>query len=70
MAPRIGPARAAAAGAFELPTMLAIGWLAFAEPLGAVELTAAALVIGAILLTPATAMRPGATSAHAPGTAP
>ena len=29
--PVVGPARTAATGAFELPTMIAIGWFAFAE---------------------------------------
>ena len=62
-APQVGPARAASAGAFELPTMLAVGWLAFGEPLGPREGLAAALVIGAIFLAPA--VRPAAPRAAA-----
>jgi len=68
-APRVGPARAAAAGSFELPTMLAIGALAFGERLGAVELAAAGLVIAAMGLAPA--LDAGALrSGRAPETAP
>ena len=52
-APHVGAARASAAGSFELPTMLAIGWLAFGETLGARDLTASALVLLAIALSPA-----------------
>ncbi len=51
--PRVGPARAAATGAFELPTMIAVGWFAFSETVGVLDLTAAALVLAAILLAPA-----------------
>ncbi|MGM0585838.1 MAG: DMT family transporter [Pseudomonadota bacterium] len=52
-APRVGPSRAAATGALELPTMLAIGWLAFGEAAGLREVAAAAaLAIGAIFLAP------------------
>ena len=51
--PRVGPARAAATGAFELPTMIAVGWLAFSETVGLRELAAAAMVLAAILLAPA-----------------
>jgi drug/metabolite transporter (DMT)-like permease len=57
-APRVGPGRAAAAGSVELPTMLAIGALAFGEVLGPREIAAAALVLAAILTAPA--VRPGA----------
>jgi drug/metabolite transporter (DMT)-like permease len=56
-APRVGPARAAAAGGFELPTMLAIGWLAFGEPLGPRETAAAAMTLTAIALSPAVRAR-------------
>jgi drug/metabolite transporter (DMT)-like permease len=49
-APRIGPARTAIAGSFELPTMFAVGWLAFGEVVGPMQALAGALVIGAILL--------------------
>lgn len=45
-------ARAAAAGAAELPTMMAVGLLAFAEPLGVHEGIGALLVIAAIAVTP------------------
>ena len=72
-APRVGPARAAAAGSFELPTMLAVGWLAFGERVGPVELAAAALVVAAMGLAPAMDTRAGAValrSARARGTAP
>lgn len=58
---RVGPARSAAAGCFELPMVIAIGWLAFSEPLGLREAVAAGLVILAILLAPA--VRPGVTIA-------
>lgn len=51
--PTVGPARAAAAGSFELPVMLAVGWLAFGEAIGLREAGAAVMVIGAIALAPA-----------------
>jgi drug/metabolite transporter (DMT)-like permease len=54
-APRVGAARASSAGAFELPTMLLVGWLAFGEALGLRQVAAAALVLGAIALAPAVA---------------
>ncbi len=50
--PRIGPAKSAAAGSFELPTMLAVGWLFFGEALGPLQSLAAALVLTAILIAP------------------
>lgn len=56
-APFVGPGRAAAAGSIELPTMLAVGALAFGEALGPREIGAAALVLSAILVAPA--VRPG-----------
>lgn len=56
-APRVGPGRTAAAGSVELPTMLAVGALAFGEALGPREIAAAALVLSAILIAPA--VRPG-----------
>jgi drug/metabolite transporter (DMT)-like permease len=52
---KIGPARAAAAGSIELPTMIAIGWLAFSEQPGSVEIVAVAMVLVAILMAPAIA---------------
>ncbi|TVQ52056.1 MAG: DMT family transporter [Rhodobacteraceae bacterium] len=52
-APMVGPARTAAAGAMELPVMIAVGALAFGEAAGPREALAAALVGAAILLAPA-----------------
>lgn len=51
--PVVGPARTAATGAFELPTMIAVGWFAFAETIGLIEVAAAVLVLAAIFLSPA-----------------
>ena len=51
----VSPARTAAAGAAELPTMLAVGWIAFGEAVGVREIVGATLVIAAILVTPAIA---------------
>ena len=51
-APRVGAARAAMTGSFELPTMFLAGWALFGEALGPGELAAGALVIAAILMTP------------------
>jgi drug/metabolite transporter (DMT)-like permease len=56
-APVIGSARTAMAGSIELPTMFAVGWLAFAEPIGPIQLIAGAIVVAAIALTPARAAR-------------
>lgn len=64
--PRIGGARAAALGAIELPTMFAVGWLAFAEPIGLRDLIAGTLVLTAILLTPARPPKPRETSDDPP----
>lgn len=50
-APKIGAAGAAAASAFELPTMFLIAWLAFGEALTTAQGIAGALVISAIVLT-------------------
>jgi drug/metabolite transporter (DMT)-like permease len=52
-APKLGAARASAAGSFELPTMLAIGWIAFGETLGLRGAVASTLVLAAIALSPA-----------------
>ena len=57
-APALGPARSAAAGSFELPTMLIVGWMAFGESVGWQELIAAAMVIAAVLLSPPVAPQP------------
>lgn len=51
-APKIGAARTAMAGSFELPTMFAVGWFAFGEPVGLLQFLAGALVIGSIFLVP------------------
>ncbi|WPZ33345.1 EamA family transporter [Thalassobaculum sp. OXR-137] len=51
-APKIGPGRSSAAGAVELPTMIALGWLAFGETVGVREIAASGLVLAAILLVP------------------
>jgi drug/metabolite transporter (DMT)-like permease len=51
-APKIGPGRTAAAGAVELLTMIALGWIAFGEVVGPREIIASALVLAAILLVP------------------
>lgn len=51
-APFVGPARTATAGAVELPTMFVLGWLAFGESLGLVEIMAGLLVLAAVALTP------------------
>jgi drug/metabolite transporter (DMT)-like permease len=49
----VGPARTAAAGAFELPTMFAVGWLAFGQALTPAELAAGGLILAATLVAPA-----------------
>jgi len=56
-APVVGTARAAIAGSFELPTMFLVGWFAFAEPVGAAQWAACAIVISAIALTPGRSIR-------------
>jgi drug/metabolite transporter (DMT)-like permease len=56
-APVIGTARTAIAGSFELPTMFLVGWFAFAEPIGAAQWIACAIVIAAIALTPGKSIR-------------
>ncbi|MBO6539642.1 MAG: EamA family transporter [Rhizobiaceae bacterium] len=56
-APIIGSARTAIAGSIELPTMFVVGWLAFAEPAGIVQLIAGAMVIASIAITPPRAAR-------------
>lgn len=56
-APVIGTARTAIAGSFELPTMFLVGWFAFAEPVGAAQWLACAIVILAIALTPGKSIR-------------
>ncbi len=59
-APRIGATRTAVAGSAELPTMFLIGWLAFAEPLGAGQWAACAFILTAILISPTRPTRGGA----------
>ena len=56
-APVIGTARTAIAGSIELPTMFLVGWFAFAEPVGLAQWIACGIVISAIALTPAQAIR-------------
>ncbi len=56
--PRIGGARAAALGSIELPTMFAVGWIAFGEAVGLKEALAGVLVLTAICLTPARQREP------------
>jgi drug/metabolite transporter (DMT)-like permease len=51
--PHIGPSRSAVAGAMELPTMIAVGWLAFGEAIGPTEVLSAGLIVTAIALAPA-----------------
>lgn len=51
-APKIGPARAAAAGTIELPTMIVLGWALFGETVGVREVAASALVLAAIVVVP------------------
>ncbi|KAA3623179.1 MAG: hypothetical protein DWQ08_11905 [Proteobacteria bacterium] len=51
----VSPGRAAAAGAVELPTMLAVGAVAFGETIGVAETIGALMVIVAVLVTPAVA---------------
>lgn len=55
----VSAARASAAGSAELPTMLAVGWLAFGEVIGLRECLGALLVIAAIAVTPAVAPAAG-----------
>ena len=63
-APRIGAARTAMAGSVELPTMFAIGWVGFGEVIGLPHVLAGALVLAAILVTPARRHHaPGASAA-------
>lgn len=50
--PRLGHARTATTSSFELPVMFVVGLLAFGEPIGMAQLTAAALVMAAIVLSP------------------
>jgi drug/metabolite transporter (DMT)-like permease len=56
-APVVGAARAATAGAVELPTMLAIGWLAMGEAITLAQAVAAGLIVGAIALSPSRKLR-------------
>ncbi|MDZ7748537.1 MAG: DMT family transporter [Halofilum sp. (in: g-proteobacteria)] len=70
-APRISPARAATTGAIELPTMLAVGWLAFGEHIGLAEVAGAIMVATAIAVTPSVApQRHGGLLARAGGGPP
>lgn len=51
----VSASRTAAAGAAELPTMLAVGWIAFGEVVGLREATGALMVVASIMVTPAVA---------------
>ncbi|MDP6706042.1 MAG: DMT family transporter [Alphaproteobacteria bacterium] len=51
-APKVGTSRAAVAGALELPTMIAVGWLAFAEAIGPADFVAAILIAAAVATAP------------------
>ncbi|MFN0114783.1 MAG: DMT family transporter [Paracoccaceae bacterium] len=51
--PKVGAAKSGAVGALELPTMFAVGWLFLGDAVGPREAVAGALVLAAILLTPA-----------------
>ncbi|MEZ5750480.1 MAG: DMT family transporter [Paracoccaceae bacterium] len=51
--PLVGTARTATAGSIELPVMFAVGWLAFGEALTPPQLLACAIVVTAIVITPA-----------------
>jgi drug/metabolite transporter (DMT)-like permease len=51
-APRVGPARAAAAGTTELPTMFVVGWVAFAEVVTMAQILAGALIMLAVFVAP------------------
>ncbi|MCV2870556.1 DMT family transporter [Defluviimonas sp. WL0002] len=63
--PKIGGAKAAALGSIELPTMFAVGWLAFGEAVGLREVLAGALVLTAILITPSRRPLPSLTATMA-----
>jgi hypothetical protein len=51
-APRVGGAKAAAAGALELPAMFVLGWLLLAETVTAGQLVAGVLIVSAVVATP------------------
>jgi drug/metabolite transporter (DMT)-like permease len=53
--PKVGAAKSGAVGALELPTMFAVGWLFLGDAVGPREAIAGAMVLAAILLTPAKA---------------
>ena len=57
-APMIGSARSAMAGSMELPTMFVVGWLAFGEEINFSTALAGAMVLAAILITPAASPKP------------
>ncbi len=56
-APKIGAARTAMAGSFELPTMFVVGWLAFGESITAWQMLAGAMVVAAIAISPSKRVR-------------
>ena len=66
-APKIGAAKTAMAGSVELPTMFIVAALAFGEKLTYSQLIAGAIVVVAILLTPARANRNVSTNISVAG---
>jgi drug/metabolite transporter (DMT)-like permease len=68
-APVVGAARASTAGAVELPTMIVIGWLAFAETPGPLQAAGCALIVAAVALSPSRKVR-SATATAATARAP
>lgn len=65
-APVVGATRTAVIGSIELPTMFAVGALAFAETITTSQAIACALVLAAIALTQSRATRTVATTASQP----
>jgi len=72
-APVVGAARAATAGAIELPTMILCGWLLLGETVTGPQWLACAMIAGAIALSPSRKVRTAtatATTVPAPPPAP
>jgi drug/metabolite transporter (DMT)-like permease len=62
-APVVGSARAATAGAIELPTMILSGWLILGETVSALHWLACAMIVGAIALSPSRKVRTATVTA-------